>query len=193
MFLFIFFFLNNKNICKKLRHLTNTTLFPNRFWWAQASSVPACASVGVSRRRGVIPGAGARGGADGYGAAAADARGPVRPRQGVSERGADCGQAAGDGAGWRFSADPPQTSYPPFRRYKLSLFSISRLLFNLLLLSSPRRHYPPCEELFPPLTVLLLFPQPFSPMWISVYFYLFLLPISSLNMCVCKRESVLCL
>ncbi len=51
-----------------------------------------------------------------------------------------------------------------------SLFSISRLLFNLLLLSSPCRPYPPCVELFPPLTVLLLFPQPFPPMWIAVYF-----------------------
>lgn len=74
-----------------------------------------------------------------------------------------------------------------------SLFSISRLLFNLLLLSSPRRHYPPCVELFPPLSVLLLFPQPFSPMWISVYFYLFLLPNSSLDVCecVCERGSAM--
>lgn len=67
-----------------------------------------------------------------------------------------------------------------------TLFSISRLLFKLLLLPSPRsQHHPPCVELFPVLTVLLLFPQPFSPLWISVYFYLFLLPISSLDIYLC--------
>ncbi len=105
--------------------LTNTTLCPNRLWWAQTSSVPACAGVGMSRWRGVIPGAGTRGGADGYGAAAANARGPVCPGQGVPERGADRGQAARVGAGWCISADTPQTSYPPFRRYKVFVLNIT--------------------------------------------------------------------